>query len=277
MVKGKPRSKSNPVPSPPSTRYVKSVKSILHQSFSLDFQDTDPKLKPSNVDQDQKVSGIDQDEDSDSNSDCYVVPVQQDHTVPMSYMKETRTPDDENDDDVFSDEYDYPYMDGLNRLSFDAESPSSNHGYENVHNKAVSHSRVNVTKNRSANDRKQLLSNSKPSKGKIMPTPSQDEILEPLAEHEEYIKMYPEELSVLVKSHLCYDSRELQSVSDQQVTPRASTTSSQAGHNYKNVNRATPVTPPTDGKYVHFTYCISRNIGEHYIWQFAQKTLFVGF
>ena len=218
-MKGKPRSKSNPVPSPQSTRYVKSVKSVPHQSSSLEFQDTDPKLKPSDVDQD---------EDSDSDSDCYVVPVQQDHTVATSHMKETRTPDDENDDEDFSDEYDYPYMEGLSRLSFDPASPSSKHGYENVPNKTVNHNKVNVTRSRSADGKKQPLSNSKPSKGKIVRTTSQGEILEPL---EDYIKMHPEELSALVKSPSCDDSRELQS------------------------------TPPTDGKYVHFTYIVYHVVG----------------
>ena len=244
MVRGKPRSKSNPGPSPSSTRYVKSVNSVPSQSSSIEFHVTDPKLKASNTDQD---------DDSDSDSDCYVVPVQQDHAVPTSYKKDTkqhRIPDD-NDEGESSDEYDYPYMD---RLSFDAASPSAKHGYENVPNKTVSHNRVNITRLTSFDkstspDSKQNepLSNSQPSKEKIVRTSSQVDILEPLTEREDYIKMHPEELNALVKSRSCNDGRELRSTSDQQMIPKASTTSSQAEHNYKGANR---VTPAADGKYV---------------------------
>lgn len=247
MARGKPRSKSNPVPSPSSTRYVKSVKSVPAQSSSVDLH--------SNIDPEVKAPIAD-DDDSGSDSDCYVVPEQQKHIVTMSYTQGTKHHnilDKENDDD-FSDEYDYPYVDGLNCLSFDAASPSSKNGYENVPNKTVAHNKVRVTRSTSSDKstspdvkRHDSSSNSQLGTEKIIRTSSHVDILEPLAEGEDYIKMHPEELSALVKSRSCDDGRLLQSISDQQVTRRVLPASSQAERTCKSNSR---VTLATDGMYL---------------------------
>lgn len=242
MAKGKPRSKSNPVPSPSSTRYVKSVMSVPVQSSSVDLH--------SNIDPEVRAPSAD-DDDSGSDSDCYVVPEQQKHIVPMSYTEGTKHHnilDKENDDD-FSDEYDYPYVEGLNLLSFDAASPSSKNGYENIPNKTVAHNKVRVTRSTSSDKstspdgkRHNSSSNSQPVTEKIIRTSSHVDILEPLAEGEDYIKMHPEELSALVKSRSCDDGRPLQSMSDQQLAA-----GSQAGRTCKSNSR---LTLATDGMYL---------------------------
>ena len=236
---GKPRSKSNPAP-PRDSRYVIShtmSADVPSHSSSVDSEDTTQKLKALSVD-----------DASDSDSDCYVGPLEVNRAVTMSYAGDKSL--DENED---SDEYDYPYIEDITRAINTEKSSPSQVRPQDTPVKAVRHNRVHVPKsassdtntspdyNNSGTKKHELLSGPQHGKEKMVRTSSQVEILEPLFEAENYVKMHP--ANAMVKSHSCDDGRFSQSVSEKSETPGTTSVNSPMEHNnYKSINRLTIAT-----------------------------------
>ena len=208
------------------------------------------------------------DDGSDSDSDGYVGPLELNHAVKMSYVEGHKQDKQLDDESEHTDEYDYPYMEGVTHMFSDIKSAPSQAGYQNVPTKAVRHNRVHLPKSASFDSdsspdfntntkRHELLSGSRPAKGQVVRASSQAEILEPLVEGENYIKMNPKEANAMVKSHSYNDSRTLHSISDQSGTPGTSSVNSQMEQNYKGINR---LTIATDGMYVHTVYEYIHNL-----------------
>lgn len=175
----------------------------------------------------------------------------------VSYSEGTKL--DEHED---FDTYDYPYMEGGNILYSKGKGSSSEHS-QIVPEKTVRHNRVHIPKSLSYDNntspdhivdikRHEL---SQPSQQQIERTSSQIEILESLAEGEDYVKMHPEQAKAMVKSHSYDDSRMLQSMSNQNRSTRASPpVDSQMEDGYKRISR---LTLETDGKWVIVpTHCL---------------------
>ena len=218
-------------------------------SSSVDSDDTDSKLKNLSVD-----------DGSDSDSDCYVGPLELNCAVKMS-CAEGYKPDKHFE---HTDEYDYPYMEGITHVVTNKKSTPSEVGYQNVPVKAVRHNRVHIPMSASFDTntspdyktdtkKHELSSGLWPAQDHIVRASSQVEILEPLVEGEDYIKMHPEKMNAMVKSHSCDDGRMLQ-ISDQNGTPGTSPVNSQREHNnYKSINRQTIA---TDGMFVCMYVCM---------------------
>ena len=222
---------------------------VPSHSSSVDSEDTNQKLKALSVD-----------DASDSDSDCYVGPLEVNRAITMSYAGDKSL--DENED---SDEYDYPYMEGITRAINTVKSSPSQVSSQNVPVKTVRHNRVNIPKSASSDtntspdynmgtEKHKLLSGQQHAKEKMVRTSSQVEILEPLFEAEDYIKMHPGKTNAMVKSHSCDDGRFLQSVSDRSETPGTTSVNSPTKpNNYKSINM---LTMATDGTYVYTHYCM---------------------
>ena len=229
---GKPRSKSTPV-TPQSSRYV------ISQSLSTDV----PPHSSVELGDSQSV-----DCGSDSDSDCYVGPLEVNHAIKMSYAEGTKQNVDLKESEDIN-EYDYPYMEHVVQQVKHERSLTS---YQNVPSKTVMHNKIQVTKSNSSDnitspdkvDKKghKLLS----AKAQVVRASSQVEILEPLNEGEDYIKMHPEKTNAMVKSHSYNDSRTLRLMSDQSETPEASGINSELRHDCKSVNSHSLI----DGMYV---------------------------
>ena len=101
-------------------------------------------------------------------------------------------------------------------------------------------------------EKRKLLSGQQHAKAKMVRTSLQVEILEPLFEAENYIKMHPGKTNAMVKSHSCDDGRFSQSVSDRSETQGTTSVNSPTEHNnYKSINR---LTMETDGTYICIIY-----------------------
>lgn len=196
---------------------------------SIDSDDLDAKLKDCSVDN-----------GGSSDSDCYVGPLELNHAISKSYSEETKHGKPFKDNNLKnSDEYDYPYMQGVNRLYSNEKSPPSQHNYKNV---PVSHNKVHIAKttsvdsgsgvdcNTNVKKRKPPFSGQRSSSVQIVRASSQGDMLESFAGCEDYVKMNPDESS-LVKSH-SYDD----------------TTALMDDHKYKSINRKSPGT--ADSVYV---------------------------
>lgn len=229
----KPKSKS----SSPSQK-----KEYIRIQSSVDSTDSDIAPKNCNVD------------GSDSDSDCYVGPLEMKHAISMSYSEGMKHHNycNSGSDDNCSLEYDYPYIEEI-KNSPTGSKPTSKHGYQNVPNKTVKHSKVKIQKSLSFDSsvspdncsdgmEYEVLSNLKPSNTQVMRPSSQVDILEPVGEDEDYIRMNNNKyVNAMVKSHSYDDTRVLQSMSESVVVrpkpPPAE--SSKVEHDYKQLDQLT--------------------------------------
>lgn len=185
---------------------------------SIDSDDLDTNLKDCSVDN-----------GGSSDSDCYVGPLELNHAMSKSYSEETKNGKPFKHNNLKnSDEYDYPYMQGVNRLFSNEKSPPSQHNYQNV---PVSHNKVHIVKttsvdsgsgvdcNMNVKKRKPQFSGQRSASVQIVRASSQGDMLESFGGGEDYVKMNPDESS-LVKSHSFDD-----------------TTALTDARNYKSINR----------------------------------------
>jgi len=221
VVKGnnnKPRSESVP-------EFPRDTRSDSHDS-SIDSDGTNPKpTNPSN-------------NESDSDSDCYVGPLELQQAVSMSYTEGIEHHKHSNKNTTSEYEYDYPYMQQF--------KPPSQHACQNTRNSvALSHNKVYISKsplfdsnsnpeNIADGEQYEVLSSLKPT-SHILP---HVETLEPLNEDNEdgYVKMQSEKsryVNAMVKSHSYDDGRVL------------SSKNTEWDHEYKKLNR---LTLATDGR-----------------------------
>ena len=228
---GKLRSKSKPILPRDSLSHSVSE----GHSCSVDSKDTHLKLK-----------GLSSDDASDSDSNCYVSPLELNHAVRISYA-EDKNPDKSK----HTDEYDYPYITRAFTTSIVTSSPSQGRP-QNVTAKNVRHNRVHIQKLTSFDTNTspdhstyELLSAPRSAGEKMVRASSHVEILELLFEAEDYIKMRPSR--AMKKSHSCDEARFLWSVLGQSETPGTTSVNSPMEHNnYKSINR---LTIATDGMY----------------------------
>ena len=238
---GKPRSKSNPPP-PRDNRYV------ISQSLSLDAPSHSSSVESEDIN--VKLKNLNVDDASDSDSDSYVGPLELNRAIKMSYAEGNKNLDESE----HTDEYDYPYMEGIAHA---VKSSPSQDRPPDVPVKTVRHNRVNLPKSPSSDTsaspdyntgtkKHELLSGPRHTKEQMVRTSSQIEILEPLFEVKDYIKMHPDKTNnAMVKSHSYDEGRLMQC---QSGTPGAASVNSPMEHdNYKNIDT---LTMATDGTYV---------------------------
>ena len=220
---------------PRDSRYIISHSISEGHSCSVDSKDTHLKLK-----------SVSSDDASDSDSNCYISPLELNHAVRMSYA-EGQNPDKSK----HTDEYDYPYITRAFTTSIVTSSPLQVRP-RNVPAKTVRHNRVHIQKLTSFDTNTspdhstyELLSTPWSAGEKMVRASSHVEILEPLFEAEDYIKMHPSK--GMIKSHSCDEARFLRSISGQSETPGTVSVNSPMEHNnYKSINR---LTITTDGMY----------------------------
>ena len=169
---------------------------------------------------------------TESDLECYVSPLEINRAVSMSYAEGRDLHKSRN-----TDEYDYPYVEVKNR---------------NVPAKAVRHNKVHLTKLATCetNTSPDYSTGAKHTKEQMVRASSHVEILEPLFEADDYVKMYPGKTnSGMMKSHSYDEGRFLRSVSDQSESPPVTlSASSLIEHN--NYNAIDRLTVATDGMYV---------------------------
>ena len=235
---GKLRSKSTPV-TPQSTRCV------ISQSLSADVP------SHSSIDLDDTNLGRSIDCESDSDSDCYVGPLEVNDAMRMSYAEGTKQ-DAHLKESEDINEYDYPYMENLTHQFSQVKPERSLTSYKNVPSITMMHNRIQVTKSNSSDN----ITNPDKVDGKghkllaareqMVRALSQVEILEPLNEGEGYVKMEPEKMNAMVKSHSYDDTRILQSMFDKSKTPEAPGVNSKVRYDYETINRHSAI----DGMHV---------------------------